>query len=245
MGLYGIKDAGDLTFYSRKTGKPVIYMDYANKFEINITADSVNATKKGVKAITWDLPKEGTITIETKMASNELFAFLLKSELQDNVTSQFRHREVFKVGSMNEVVTIKNTPKDNNLVFVQKLDTDEVTSLGMLDEATADGTSVTLQGANTGDTVAVYYITEKESSVFTVVDDSQKAQDYTLVATTTTKGYVDGSAEPIEITVFKCAPQANATFTFDATTPSTFNITLDIMADEANRLFDMKPIAME
>lgn len=247
MGLYGIKDSANLTFYSRKTGKPALYMDYANKFEISITADSVSATKKGTKAITWDLPKEGTITIETQMTSNELFAFVLKSQLETAVLSQFRNREVFTVTEDDQAVILKEEAKDN-LAFVQILDEDFVTSAGMLETATvatATGeTTVTLTGATVGQRVAIYYITEKEAeSVFTIKDGTGLAEDYLLDAVTTTKEYVGGDETPVAVTVYKCTPQTNATFTFDATTPSTFTITLNMMIDENGKMLDIKPLA--
>ncbi|MGL5152642.1 MAG: hypothetical protein ACRC7N_18975, partial [Clostridium sp.] len=107
-GLAGIKDCADLQIISRKTGKPVLTIDYANNMSISIKSDSVSAKKKGSDAITWDKAREGSAKIGVEMLNSSLMAFLLGSPLLNEVVS-FYKREVFDITQGDQQVTLKES----------------------------------------------------------------------------------------------------------------------------------------
>ena len=57
--LYGIKDAGDLTFTNLTTNEPELYIGYANSVQIDLTSDTVYAYAKGAKAVSWHCRNHG------------------------------------------------------------------------------------------------------------------------------------------------------------------------------------------
>lgn len=232
-GLYGIKDCGDLTLYNRKTGKPALHINYANSFEISFSSSPVYATKKGKKAIVWDGEIEGTCTISTQLTSNELFALVFGGELTTGAQKLYK-REVFTLTSADEVVTIKGTPKGDTVnAFV--IGADGATHEEELASASVSGKSVTLTGGAKGDKVAVYYLEDGVGGTFTVKGTKDSA-DYKLVCLAFGKDYATGEPTPMQITLPKVAPQTNATLTFSAENPSSFDIVLDILIDENDEL---------
>ena len=232
-GLYGIKDCGDLTLYNRKTGKPALYINYANSFEISFSSSPVYATKKGKKAIVWDGEMEGTCTISTQLTSNELFALIFGGELAQGAQTLYK-RETFVLKSNDEQVTLQGTPKGDK-VHVYVLDGDGATHAQELASVSATGSQVTLTGGTTGQTVAVYYMEAGTGGTFTI-KGTKDSSDYKLVCVAYGKSYENGDRVPMQITLPKVAPQSNATLTFSAENPSSFDIVLDVLVDEEDNL---------
>lgn len=242
-GLMGIKDSGNIVLYSRRTNKPVLTIDYANNFKISFSSSSVSAKKKGQDAITWANAKEGTITIGVEMINSALISMLLGSPTLNSLVD-FYKREVFDVTSADQIVTLKDTPKAGS-VTAFKIRNDGSTHVSELASPTVSTKSVTLVGANAGEKYAVYYLTETQANHFSVAGKRLLTEDYRLVGVTTTKLYEDGSEVPIEIEATKVAPEENLEFSFDSENPSTFEITLKMMADENDEMLKWKEIPVE
>lgn len=246
-GLMGIKDAGDLQFYSNVTGKPVLYMDYANTFNVELNAEAVYAMKKGAKAIKWDKPLEGTIKIGMELASTEMFSFLLGSPFKTVADTVFHKREVHTLKTADEVITLKETTPIAESVIVKKLNKDGVTMIGELTSATVSTNQVTCTGGVTGDVVAIYYQVKKEARKFTVSAEKVLNENYKLVCITTCRLFSGQTDVPIELEFFSVSPQQSVTFAFDTENPSSFEMTVDIMAgantgEGVSPFFDWKEI---
>lgn len=242
-GLMGIKDSADIVLYSRRTGKPVLTIDYSNNFSISFSSDSVSAKKKGQDAITWANPKEGTITIGVEMINSSLIAMLLGSPTLNSMVD-FYKREVFDISEADEQVTLKDTPKSGS-VTAFKIRKDGSTHISEISSPTVSTNTVTLTSSAIGDKVCVYYLTEAQANSFRVAGKRLLTEDYRLVAVTTTKLYEDGVEVPIEIEATKVSPEENIEFTFDSENPSSFEITLKMMADENDEMLKWKEIPME
>lgn len=232
-GLYGIKDCGDLTLYNRKTGKPALHINYANSFEISFSSSPVYATKKGKKAIVWDGEIEGTCTISTQLTSTELFALVFGGELTEGAQALYK-REVFTLKANDEQVTLKGTPKGTS-VHAYVLNGDGATHEKELASASLSVKQVTLTGGKKDEVVAIYYMEDGVGGTFTIKGTKDTA-DYKLVCLAFGKSYENGESIPMQITLPKVAPQSNATLTFSAENPSSFDITLDILVDENDDL---------
>lgn len=241
-GLYGIKDCGDLTLYNRKTGKPALYINYANSFEISFSSSPIYATKKGKKAIVWDGEMEGTCTISTQLTSNELFALIFGGELAQGMQTLYK-RETFTLKTNDEQVNLAGTPKEDKVhVFV--LDGDGATHAEELASVSATGKQVTLTGGKKGQTIAVYYMEEGTGGTFTI-KGTKDSSDYKLVCVAYGKSYENGDRVPMQITLPKVAPQSNATLTFSAENPSSFDIVLDVLVDENDDLLILDDLTIE
>jgi len=59
-----------------KTKEPFLFLDTANTTTVGLTGDAVYATKKGVKAIAFHNPIEGTMTIEAQVVPFKFYTLL-------------------------------------------------------------------------------------------------------------------------------------------------------------------------
>lgn len=242
--LYGIKDAGDLTFTNLTTNEPELYIGYANSVQIDLTSDTVYAYAKGAKAVSWDKPLEGTMKISVDLMSFDLMGFIMGSKLSEKAT-EFYQRETFKLKSADEEVTLSASASEikDDTVCVYELGADKNSQGAALTTATyADG-KVTMTGGLEGVTYVVYYMTTKTAKTFMVAAESTLSAFYKLNMITAGKAWADGGKVPMEIEFLKVAPQRALSLTFSAEEPSSFEVNLDILADGEGNLFEIKNIA--
>ena len=242
--LYGIKDAGDLTFTNLTTNEPELYIGYANSVQIDLTSDTVYAYAKGAKAVSWDKPLEGTMKISVDLMSFDLMGFIMGSKLSEKAT-EFYQRETFKLKSADEEVTLSASASEikDDTICVYELGADKNSQGAALTTATyADG-KVTMTGGLEGVTYVVYYMTTKTAKTFMVAAESTLSAFYKLNMITAGKAWADGGKVPMEIEFLKVAPQRALSLTFSAEEPSSFEVNLDILADGEGNLFEIKNIA--
>lgn len=242
--LYGIKDAGDLTFTNLTTNEPELYIGYANSVQIDLTSDTVYAYAKGAKAVSWDKPLEGTMKISVDLMSFDLMGFIMGSKLSEKVT-EFYQRETFKLTAADEEVTLSASASEikDGTVCVYELGADKNSQGAALSTATyADG-KVTMTGGLEGVTYVVYYMTTKTAKTFMIEAESTLSAFYKLNMITAGKAWADGGKVPMEIEFLKVSPQRALSLTFSAEEPSSFEVNLDILADGEGNLFEIKNIA--
>lgn len=242
--LYGIKDAGDLTFTNLTTNEPELYIGYANSVQIDLTSDTVYAYAKGAKAVSWDKPLEGTMKISVDLMSFDLMGFIMGSKLSEKAT-EFYQRETFKLKTADEEVTLSASASEikEDTVCVYELGADKNSQGAALSTATyADG-KVTMTGGLEGVTYVVYYMTTKTAKTFMVAAESTLSAFYKLNMITAGKAWADGGKVPMEIEFLKVSPQRALSLTFSAEEPSSFEVNLDILADGEGNLFEIKNIA--
>lgn len=242
--LYGIKDAGDLTFTNLTTNEPELYIGYANSVQIDLTSDTVYAYAKGAKAVSWDKPLEGTMKISVDLMSFDLMGFIMGSKLSEKAT-EFYQRETFKLKSADEEVTLGASASEikEDTVCVYELGADKNSQGAALETAAyADG-KVTMTGGLEGVTYVVYYMTTKTAKTFMVEAESTLSAFYKLNMITAGKAWADGGKVPMEIEFLKVSPQRALSLTFSAEEPSSFEVNLDILADGEGNLFEIKNIA--
>lgn len=242
--LYGIKDAGDLTFTNLTTNEPELYIGYANSVQIDLTSDTVYAYAKGAKAVSWDKPLEGTMKISVDLMSFDLMGFIMGSKLSEKAT-EFYQRETFKLKSADEQVTLGASASEikEDTVCVYELGADKNSQGAALETAAyADG-KVTMTGGLEGVTYVVYYMTTKTAKTFMIEAESTLSAFYKLNMITAGKAWADGGKVPMEIEFLKVSPQRALSLTFSAEEPSSFEVNLDILADGEGNLFEIKNIA--
>ena len=242
--LYGIKDAGDLTFTNLTTNEPELYIGYANSVQIDLTSDTVYAYAKGAKAVSWDKPLEGTMKISVDLMSFDLMGFIMGSKLSEKAT-EFYQRETFKLKTADEEVTLSASASEikDDTVCVYELGADKNSQGAALETVTyADG-KVTMTGGLEGVTYVVYYMTTKTAKTFMIEAESTLSAFYKLNMITAGKAWADGGKVPMEIEFLKVSPQRALSLTFSAEEPSSFEVNLDILADGEGNLFEIKNIA--
>lgn len=242
--LYGIKDAGDLTFTNLTTNEPELYIGYANSVQIDLTSDTVYAYAKGAKAVSWDKPLEGTMKISVDLMSFDLMGFIMGSKLSEKAT-EFYQRETFKLKSADEQVTLGASASEikDDTICVYELGADKNSQGAALSTATYAEGKVTMTGGLEGVTYVVYYMTTKTAKTFMIEAESTLSAFYKLNMITAGKAWADGGKVPMEIEFLKVSPQRALSLTFSAEEPSSFEVNLDILADGEGNLFEIKNIA--
>lgn len=242
--LYGIKDAGDLTFTNLTTNEPELYIGYANSVQIDLTSDTVYAYAKGAKAVSWDKPLEGTMKISVDLMSFDLMGFIMGSKLSEKAT-EFYQRETFKLKSADEEVTLGASASEikDGTICVYELGADKNSQGAALETAAYAEGKVTMTGGLEGKTYVVYYMTTKTAKTFMIEAESTLSAFYKLNMITAGKAWADGGKVPMEIEFLKVSPQRALSLTFSAEEPSSFEVNLDILADGEGNLFEIKNIA--
>lgn len=174
------------------------------------------------------------------MFNSALIAMLLGSPTTNELV-KFYKREIFDITQIDQVVTLKDTPKAGS-VTAFKIRNDGSTHVSELASPTVSTKNVTLTGSKVSEKYAVYYLTEAQANTFSVAGKRLLAEDYRLVAITTCKLYEDGSEVPIEIEIMKVTPEENIELSFNSENPSTFEITFKMMVDENNEMLKWKEI---
>lgn len=110
MALYGMKDAANLAVFSKETGLPAMFIDYANASSSEWTSESVYATAKGTNAIRWDNARTGTLTLETEIFDLSLLAMAMGSDVKNGETPWFKRvvgeidaTKAVEIGTENEI----------------------------------------------------------------------------------------------------------------------------------------------
>lgn len=219
-----------------KTLAPFLFFDSANTTTVGLTGDSVYAMKKGTRAIAFQNPIEGTLTIEAQVYPFKLFALL-----SDGVVETTGIKTVKKTIVATEdgkitipVGTSEEVTKDS--VFVYKsgeFGEDAVT--GSYENGEFSATSI-----KTGDEFEVGYIVNKTSGVKRVSFNNKKIpKDYYITMETVDKDE-EGTLTPFIITAYKASIQRDFELSFSSEgDPASVSITFDLMEDKNGNVLDI------
>lgn len=239
MGVFGVKNAGYITFTSLVTRKPSLYIGFANSITLDCNADSVYAKAQGVNAISWEGEKETTLKINTEMTSFDLLGFIMGSTLREKATN-FYHRETVVLKTNDEVITLKEATIVANSVCVFTLGADGNTQGEELSTATIATNKVTMTGGKAGESYVIYYMTNKTAKTFMVSAKKEVSGFYQLNMIVEGKSWANGQAMPMEIEFKKTEAKTSLSLEFSSENPSTFEITVDVLADGNGDLFEIK-----
>jgi len=242
MSLYGIKDSANLTLFSKKTGKPVLYSDYCNQTSLNMTADTVYAMKKTARAISWDTSKEGTLTMEMQVFDLKWIALLMGSleELSAAPTSiAWAKREILTAASAGAAMTIEGGTPEADSLTVYKLGKDGI-SLG--DEVAAtgydlSGDSLTVTGSAKDEKFCVFYLTNLANSRKFTVSGDKYPTGYRVVFDTMIRD-TDQQDHFVQFDFYNLRPKAQMELTMSAEDVCTLSVEWDVLVDNENRFFD-------
>lgn len=228
MGIFGVKDAGDLVFYSLKTNKPALRIGYANDISLDLSSETQYALAKGVKSVSWEGSREAGLKLSVELMSFDLMGFILGSELKTQATD-FYIQYPYVLKSNDEVVTLPDVTVVENSVCVQKVGADGNTIISNLDTASVSANKVTCTGGTKGDSIIISYMTNKTAQTFMVKSQRVLSEYYKLVMLVEGKLAENGAKAPLQVVFKKVAPKAQLSFAFSAKDPSKFEIELDVL----------------
>lgn len=112
-----MKDASDLVFINKKTGKVEIFIDYANTTSTEWSSSTTYATKKGANAVAFDGARSGKLKIDAELFNLKLLALVAGQDLNEfdkNREGKIFKREVFKLTNDRQLRLAK-TPEAGSL----------------------------------------------------------------------------------------------------------------------------------
>ena len=224
----------DLDIRDFKTGAPVLFADFGNVTTAGFSSDNVYAMKKGAKAIAFNNPIEGTVSIETQLRPFKLYSLLGDGTIEKS--GIIKKREVIKCTTGGEL-TLTGTPKDNT-VFACKQ--------GAWGEEVIDGSfsgtkfSATSSGdIAMGEYYEVGYLEVKNSGINKVTINNNKLPKDVTISMETLDKDVEGNLVPFVMNIYKATIQRNLELSFSSEgDPASVTLTFDSLQDDEGNVMD-------
>lgn len=221
-----------------KTMAPFLFFDTANTTTVGLSGDSVYAMKKGTRAIAFQNPIEGTMTIEAQVIPFKFYS-LLSDGVVESTGLQAIKTTIKATEAGKLAITATNGDIKSGSVFVYKV--------GEFGEKAIEGTyadgvfTATVSSNIEADTeYEVGYIVTRTSGVKRVSFNNKKIpNDYYITMSTVDKDE-DGVLTPFIITAYKASVQRNFELSFSSEgDPASMSITFDLMEDKNGNVLDM------
>ncbi len=231
---FGAKEVMDVILYDMSTNKPVIFFDTLKTSSIEVTAEKVYARggKGNAKLITWELNKEGKLTIEDALLSPkslELISGVATTTGKQTVymrqateydtagTTPTDKGELFPLTASSSGVInlayIPNMPANNILVY--KVDDDCGTPLDMAN-AQLTGKTLTVPSASNSKVVVYYTFDSAETTETYIIDASHFSGTYKLVGNTVIRNRETGKDEAFQVVIPNLKWSSNLNLDFSA-----------------------------
>lgn len=204
-----------------KTMQPFLFFDTANTTTAGLTGDAVYAMKKGTRAIAFQNPIEGTMTLEASVVPFKFYALLSDGVIETEAA--YATKKTIKATTGGSLA-IPNAKAGSVFVFKSGEYGDEP-----IEGTYADGTfTATTAGDIVADTdYEVGYIVVKNTGVKKVSFNNKKIpQDYFITMSTLDKDEV-GVLTPFIMTAYKASVQRDFELSFSSEgDPATMTLTL-------------------
>ena len=224
----------DLDIRDFKTGAPVLFADFGNVTTAGFSSENTYAMKKGAKAIAFNNPLEGTMSIE--MQCHPLSIYALFSDGTIEKSGIIKKREVIKC-TVGGKLTLTGTPKGGTVFACKK---------GEWGKEVIDGSfsGTDFSATSTGDIVSgeyyeVGYLEEKSSGINKVtINNNKLPKDLTISMETLDKD-VEGNLVPFIMNIYKATIQRSLDLSFSSEgDPATITINLDVLQDDEGNVMD-------
>lgn len=217
-----------------KTKKPFLFFDTANTTTAGLTGDAVYAMKKGTRAIAFQNPIQGTITIEAQVIPFKFYALLSDGTIETDAVEAVKK-------------TIKATEAGKIAIAGDNIDSVFVYAKGDFGGEAIEGTFATgkFTATESSKIVAeteyeVGYIVKKTTGVKRISFNNKKVpQDYYITMSTADKDE-EGEMTPFIITAYKASVQRNFELSFSSEgDPASVTLTFDLLEDKDGNVMDI------
>ena len=237
MERFANRDVCDITIVDYVTGKPVMYIDYANANSTELTGEAVYAYggHNHVRRVTFQGERAGTLTLETQIQTFELYQLATGGVLKTE--ANFIQRE--KLTSVGKKLTLTATPIDGS-VNVYKL-AEDCEKDKDLQGVTVSNTTVSLPADAEDGEYVVYYVKALDDVKALSISTKDFPTDVRIYGETFMKTETSDIVA-YKMIAWKAAAQPNANWGFSNTgDPATLTITFDLMPDTKNddRILDL------
>ncbi|WP_313069769.1 hypothetical protein [Lacrimispora sp.] len=240
---FGAKEVMDVILYDMSTSKPAIFFDTLKTSSIEVTSEKVYARggKGNAKLITWELNKEGKLTIEDALLSPkslELISgvatvtgaqtvYMRQATAYDTTGSTPVDKgELFPLtASPSGVIELAYVPKEAaSGILVYEVENDCGTAIVMTN-ATLTGKTLTVPAAADKKLVVYYTFSSAASTETYVIDSSHFSGTYKLVGNTVIRNRETGKDEAFQVVIPNLKWSSNLNLDFSAEgdpTPTSF-----------------------
>lgn len=221
-----------------KTGEPFMHFENANTTTVGLTGDSVYAMKKGSKAIAFQNPIEGTMTIEAQVVPFKFYALFSDGSIESDAVIPVKKTIKGSSGTISIQDTSGTIQEGSVYVYPAGEFGEEDKSIA---GSFASGTFTASETSNISadKEYEVSYLISKTAGVKRISFNNKKIpQDYIITMDTIDKGE-DGSFTPFIIKAYKASIQRNFELSFSSEgDPATVSVTFDLMEDADGNILD-------
>lgn len=231
---FGAKEVMDVILYDMSTNKPAIFFDTLKTSSIEVTSEKVYARggKGNAKLITWELNKEGKLTIEDALLSPKSLELISgvatttgkqtvymrqATEYDVSGSAPKDKGELFPLSaSSTGVINLAYTPIESaTSILVYDINDDCGTPIDMAN-AELKGKTLTVTAA-ANKKVVVYYTFESTDATETyVIDASHFSGTYKLVGNTVIRNRETGKDEAFQVVIPNLKWSSNLNLDFSA-----------------------------
>lgn len=218
-----------------KTKKPFLFFDTANTTTCGLSGDSVYAMKKGTRAIAFQNPIEGTMTIEAQVVPFKFYALMSDGVIENDAVEAVK--KTIKCTEAGKLTVPSGV--EAGTLFVYAEDDFGGTEI----EGTLAGTvftATTSSAIELNKEYEVGYIIKKTSGVKRISFNNKKIpQDYFITMSTADKDE-EGTMTPFIMTAYKASVQRSFELSFSSEgDPASVTITFDLMEDKEGNVLDI------
>lgn len=240
---FGAKEVMDVILYDMSTNKPAIFFDTLKTSSIEVTSEKVYARggKGNAKLITWELNKEGKLTIEDALLSPKSLELISGvATVIGSQTVYMRQATAYDtsgtipvdkgelyplIASPSGVIELAYVPKEAaSGILVYEIGNDCGTPIVMTN-ATLSGKTLTVPAAADKKLVVYYTFTSGTSTETYVIDASHFSGTYKLVGNTVIRNRETGKDEAFQVVIPNLKWSSNLNLDFSAEgdpTPTSF-----------------------
>lgn len=244
---FGAKEVLDVTLYDMVTGAPVITFDTLKTSDIEFATEKVYARggRGNPKLLTWEINKEGTLTIEDALISPrslELISGLAKKvgtekiylrQIHEHDTEGKDKGDLFPLAATSTgAISLAFVPNEAAAdIVVYDADDDCGTKIDMA-SATLTGKTLTVPAAANKKVIVYYTYQSHENAETYVVDSSTFSGSYKLVGTTVVRNAKTGKDEAFQLVIpnLKWSSALSLNFTADGD-PAVQSFECEILRD--------------
>lgn len=233
-GKFGAKEVMDVVLYDMQTNKPVIAFDTLKTSTIEVTSEKVYARggKGNPKLITWEINKEGKLTIEDALLSPKSMelvsglksttgkrAIQMRQKTQWDTTGEtpVDKGDIFPLtANASGVIELAYAPKETATnILVYEASDDCGTPLNMA-SATLSGKNLTVASAANKKVIVYYNYDSADTAQAFVIDSAHFSGTYKLVGDTVVRNVDTGKDEAFQVVIPNLKWTSNLNLSFAA-----------------------------
>jgi len=237
--LFATRQTADVDIRILETKVPFLFFDKANTTTAGMSGDSTYANAKGTRAIAFQNPVEGTMTIEAQVVPFKFYALLGNGKIESTGVMAVKEEIKATAAGTISVPTDKGTIIDGS-VYIYPVD-------GWGDEdlaikgTYADGTftATIADDIESGKSYAVGYILNKDNVNRVSLGTNYLPKDYFITMSTVEKDE-NGVLAPFIMTAYKASIQRNLELSHaSGGDPTSITLTFDLLDDKQGQFLDL------